>query len=83
MVKIPLDAELSVLVVVGGWGKPSSRSIICRGTDFCPVINSPTTSALAADITTWFRILHSVCIGTFDAGTRFGAFLGSHGSDLR
>ena len=60
---------------VDGWVKPSSWSVILRGTDVCPLWNSPTTSASAADATTCLRILHSVWIGPFYGGGRFGDFL--------
>ena len=53
------------------------------GIDVFPLCNSPRTSALAADATTCFRILHSVWIGTFSGGGRFGAFSGSVGIEVR
>ena len=76
VVTMPLDAKLSVLIGVGGWVKPSSWSVICRGTDVCPLWNSPTTSASAVDAATCLRIPHSVWIGKFSGGGRFGYFKG-------
>ena len=73
-VTMPLAAELSVFIGVGGWVKPSSWSVILRGTTVCPLWNSPPTSASAADATTCLRILHSVWIGPFAGGRRFGDF---------
>ena len=82
-VTMPLAAESSVFIGVGGWVKPSSWSVILRGTAACPLWNSPPTSALDADATTCLRILHSVWIGPFAGGERFGDFFGSVGSELR
>ena len=82
-VTMPSAAELYVFIGVGGWVKPSSWSAILRSTDVCPLWNSPSTSALAADATTCLRILNSVWIGTFAGGGRFGDFFGSVGSELR
>ena len=82
-VTMPLAAELSDFIGVGGWVKPISWSAILRGTAVCPFCNSPPTSASAADATTFLRILHSVWIGTFAGGGRFGDFFGSVGSELR
>ena len=75
-VVIPSAAELSVFIGVGGWVKPSSQSVILRGTAFYPFWNSTPSSALAAEATTHLRILHSVWIGSFDGGGRFGDFSG-------
>ena len=58
-VTMPSSAEFSVFIGVGGWVKPSSWSVILRGTAVCPLWNSPPYSALAADTTTCLRILHS------------------------
>ena len=80
---MPLAAELSFFIGVHGWVKPSSLSAILGGTDVCPLWNSPPTSASAADATTCLRILHSVWIGPFAGGGRFGDFFGSVGSELR
>ena len=80
---MPSDAELSVFIGVGGWVKPSSWSVILRGAAVCPLWNSPPTSDLAPDATTCLRILHSVWVGPFDGGGRFGYFFGSVGSELR
>ena len=63
-------------------GKPSSWNVILSGTAVCPLWNSPPTSALAADATTCLRILHSVWIGPFAGGGRFGDFSGLVGSEL-
>ena len=71
-----LAAELTAFIGVGAWVKPSSWSVILRGTALCPWWNSPPTSSLAADNTTCLRILHSVCIGPFAGGERFGDFSG-------
>ena len=76
-------AELSIFIGVGGWVKPSSRSVIIRGTAVCPLCSSPPTSASAADSTMFLRILHSVWIGPFAGGGRFGVFFGLFGSELR
>ena len=73
---MPLAAELSVFIGVCGWLKPSSWSVIFRGTNVFPLCNSPPTSASAADATTCLRILHSVWIGPFAGGGRFGNFSG-------
>ena len=79
---IPLAVELSVFIGVGGWVKPSSWSVILRGTAVCPLCNSPPISDSAADATTCLKILHSVWVGPFYGGRRFGDFLGSVGSEL-
>ena len=76
-------AELSVFIGVGGRVKPSSWSVIIRGTAVCPLWNSPPTSASPADATTCLRNLHSVWIGTFVGGGMFVDFFGSVGSDQR
>ena len=60
---MPSVAEFSIFIGVGGWIKPSSWSVTCRGTDVCPLCNSHTTSALVADATTWLRILHPCGLG--------------------
>ena len=75
-VTMPSAAELYVLIGVGGWERPSSWSVICRGTAICPFLNSPPTSALVAETTTCLRIIHSVWIGPFAGGGRFGEFSG-------
>ena len=82
VVTMPSSAELSAFIGVGGWVKSSSWSVIVRGTDAFPLWNSPPTSALAADATTFLRILHSVWNGPFSGGGRFGYFLGLVGSYL-
>ena len=68
---------------VGGWGKPSSWCVMCRGTAACPLWNIPLTSTFAAYSTTCLSILHSVWIGQFAGGGSFGNFFGSVGSELR
>ena len=83
VVTMPLATDLSVLIGVGGWVKPSSWSVMHRGTAVCPLSNSPPNSALAAEATTCLRILHSLWIEPFAGGGRFGAFPGSVGSELR
>ena len=75
-VKMPSAAELSVFIGVGGWVKPSSWSLICRGTAVFPLRNSSPTSASAVDATTCLRIMHYVWIGPFAGGGRFGYFSG-------
>ena len=80
---MPSAAELSILIRVGGWLKFSSWSVVCRVADLCPLWNSPLTSDLAADATTCLRILHSVWIGSFAGGGKFGYFFGLVGSELR
>ena len=82
-VTMPPATELSVFIGVGGWVKPISWSVIFRGTAVCPLWNSPLTSASTADATTCLRILHSVWIGPFAGGGRFGDFFGWVGSELR
>ena len=76
-------AELSVFIGFGGPVKPSSWSVIRRGTAVYPLWNSPLTSDSAADATTCLRILHSMWIGPFSGGGRFEAFFGCVGSELR
>ena len=71
---MPLAAELSVFIGVVGWVKPSSWSVILRGTNVCPFWKSPLTSDAAAVATTCLRILHSVWIGPFAGDGRFGYF---------
>ena len=78
-----LAAELSDFIGVGVWGKPSSYSVMRRGTYVCPLLNSPLTSALSTDATTCFMIMHSVRIGPFAGGRSFGDFSGSFGSKIR
>ena len=51
-VTMPSAAELYVFIGVGGWVKPSSWSVILRGTAVCPLWSSPPTYASAADATT-------------------------------
>ena len=80
---MPLAAELSVFIGVGGWVKPSSWSVILRCTAVCSLWNSPLTYALAVDATICLRILNSVWIGPFAGGGRFGDFFGLVGSELR
>ena len=81
-VMMPSSAELSIFIGFGGWLQPSSWSVIIRGTAVCPLWNSPTTSASDADATKCLRILHSVWIGPFAGGGKFGDFFGSVGSEL-
>ena len=73
---MPLAAELSVFIGVGSWVKPSSWGVILRGAAVCPLWNIPPTSASAADATTCLRFLHSLWIGPFYGGGRFGDFPG-------
>ena len=73
-VTMPSAAELSVFIGVGGWLKPSSWSVILRGTNICPLWNSPPVYALAVEATTYLRILHFVWIGPFAGGRWFGDF---------
>ena len=73
-VTMPLDAELSILIEVGGWGKPSSWSVMRRGTAVFPLWNSPPNYALAADAITCLRILYSVWIGPFSGSGMFWSF---------
>ena len=80
---MPLAAELSIFIGIGGWGKPSSWSVTQKGKYVLPLSNFPLTSDLAADATTCFRILHSVWIGPFAGGRRFGDFSRSSDSKLR
>ena len=82
-VTMPSAAELSVFIGVGGWVKPSSWSVILRGNDVGPLWNIPPTSDLSVDASTCLRTLHSVWIGPFSGGGRFGDFFGSVGSELR
>ena len=80
---MPSAAELSVLIGVGGWIKLSSWSLMRRVTAALPFWNNPPNSDLASDANTCLRILHSVWIGTFAGGGRFGDCSGSVGIDLR
>ena len=80
---MPLAAELSVFIGVGGRVKPSSWSLILGGASGFPLWNSPPTSSSAADATTCLRILHYLWIGPFAGGRRFGDFFGLVGSELR
>ena len=80
---VTLAAEMYVLIGVGGWEKPIYWSVMRRGVDVCPLWNTPPTSSSAVDATTCFRILHSVWIGPFSGGGRFGAFSGLVGSEIR
>ena len=82
-VTMPSAVELSVLVGVGDWVKPSSWSLICRGTAVFPLWKSSLISTSAADATTCLRILYSVWIGPFSGGRRFGYFSRSVGSKIR
>ena len=82
-VEMPLAAELSVFIGVGGWVKPSLWSVVIRSTAVCPLWNIPPTSPSAADATTCLMILHSVWIGPFAGGGRFGDFSGLVVSELR
>ena len=75
-VTMPLDEELSFFIGFDGWVKPSSWSVIRRGTAVCPLCNSPPTSASAVDASTCLRILYSVWIKPFTGGGRFGDFSG-------
>ena len=79
-VTMPSAVQLSVFIGVGGWVKPSSWSVIRKGTAVLPLWNIIPTSASAAEATTCLRILHSVWIGPFAGGGRFGYFFGSVGS---
>ena len=81
-VTMPSVEELSVFIGVGAWVKPSPWSVIIRGTTVCPLCNSPPAYASATDATTCLRIMHSVWIGQFAGGGRFGDFFGSVGSEL-
>ena len=83
VVAMPSAVELSILFGVGGWGKPIYWSVTQKGTAVCPLWNSPLTSASAADNTTCFSIIHSLWIGPFDGGRRFGAFYGLVVSEFR
>ena len=73
-VTMPLAAELSVFIGVVDCVKPSSWSVILRDCAVCPFWNNPLISASDADATTWLMILHSVWIGPFASGRRFGYF---------
>ena len=81
-VTTPLAAELSVFIGVGSWVKPSSWGVILRGAAVCPLWNIPPTSASAADDTTCLRILHSVWMGPFAGGGRFGNIFGLVGTGM-
>ena len=82
-VTMPLAAKLYVFIVVGGWVKPSSWSVIIRGTAVCLLWNSPLTSASTAGATTCLRILYFVRVWTFAGGGNFGYFFRSVGNELR
>ena len=83
LVTMPSAAELYVFIGVGGWVKPSSWSVIIRGSAVCPLCNSPLAYDLAVDATTCLSILHYLCIVPFAGDRRFGDFFGSVGSELR
>ena len=51
-VTIPSSVELSVFIGVSGWVKPTSWSIILRGTNVYPLWNSAPNSTSAVDATT-------------------------------
>ena len=53
------------------------------GKAVCLFWNSPLTSVSAVDSTTCLRIQHSVWIGPFAGGERFGDVSGLVGSELR
>ena len=72
-----------VLIHVGGRGKLSSWSAMQRAAVVGPLGNIPPTSALAADATICFRILHYMWIGPFASGGSFGDFSGLVGSFIR
>ena len=78
---MPSAVELSVFIGVGGWVKPITWSVILMSTAVCPLWNNPLTSASDADATTYLRILHSMWIGPFSGGGRFGEFFGLVGSE--
>ena len=82
-VTIASAMELSVFIGVGGWVKPILWSVILRDTNGFPLWNSSPTYASATYTTTCLRILHSMWIGPFVGGRRFGDFFGSVGSELR
>ena len=82
VVTMPSAAEFSVLIGVDGWVKPSSWSVIFRGTTVYPLYNSLPNSAPDADTTTCLRILPSVWIGPFAGGGKVRAFFGTIGSDV-
>ena len=81
-VTMPSSTEFSVLIRFVCSRKPSSWSVMRRGTDVFPLYNIPLTYASAADATTCFRILHYVWIGPFSGGGRFGGFARLFGSEL-
>ena len=83
VVTMPSAAKLYVFIGVGGRVKHISWSVILRGTTVYPLRKSPLTCALAADATTCLRILHSMWIGPFAGGGRFGYFSRLVGSELR
>ena len=72
-----------MLIGVGGGGKPRLLRVMRRGIAFIPFWKSPPSSALALKSITCLSILHSLWIGTFDGGGRFGYFAGFFGIEQR
>ena len=73
---IPSAAELSILIGVGGRGKPNSWIVIYSGTDVWSFWKSPPTFALAAEATICHSNLYYVWIGPIAGGGRFRDVLG-------
>ena len=83
VIPIYAAAELSVLIGVGSWGKPSSSRVIRRGIDVFPLWKSLPNSDSAAEATMCISIMHYVWIGPFAGGGRFRSFEGSSSRELR
>ena len=71
--KITLSEELYVLIGVGNGRKPSSLTLMRRGTAVLIFWKIPPTSASEVEATTSLRILHFVWIGPFDGDGSCGA----------
>ena len=63
----PSAVELSVCIGVGGWGCPSSSSVVFSGNAAFALMNSPPSSASAADAITALMML-----ATFNTAPLFG-----------
>ena len=72
---MPSVVDLSVLIGIGGWVKPSSLRVMRRNTAFPRLCKITLTSYLAAEATTYLSILNSVWIDPFYGGGVGGSFL--------
>ena len=60
--------ELSVLIGVGGCSCPNCFKIYRNGSVSWALMNKPPVSASAADATTCFNVLHTMCKGPLRSG---------------